>query len=80
MAFFIAYLTTTYFGIDKELIARGLLGFNAVLTAIVFSGINKSDPFWRITGSILSTMVSVLFIKLKWLQLTFPFVIVLIIL
>lgn len=71
----IAYLLAIFLGIEAQYIDMGLIGFNAVLSAIVFAGKARSDILWGLAATILSTLISILFIKLEWIQLTFPFVV-----
>lgn len=71
----IAYFLALFLGIEAQYIDMGLIGFNAVLSAIVFASRARSDIFWGLAATILSTLISILFIKLEWIQLTFPFVV-----
>lgn len=52
----------------------GLYGFNAVLCAIVIAGDRVRDGIWVLLSVVLSLGVSLLMIKLGFVQLTFPFV------
>lgn len=66
-------------GQSLEEISLGLFGFNAVLTAIVFSGPRKADGLWVLIGSFITIIIHNLLIDSKALDIvggvfTFPFV------
>lgn len=63
-------------GIEMDAIQAGLLGFNAVLSAIVFSGKQAVDAAWAIVAVVLTSFLSSLMIWQGLTQLTFPFVLV----
>ncbi|QOW09061.1 urea transporter [Kaistella flava (ex Peng et al. 2021)] len=61
-------------------IHMGLFGFNAVLSAIVFSGFKKADGFWVLIAVVITVAVDDLLIDFEVLSpvggvLTFPFVV-----
>lgn len=55
-------------------INNGLLSYNAILCAMVFAGPKLKDALSILIAVLLSFVVSYLFIKLKIIPLTFPFV------
>ncbi|AYN04335.1 urea transporter [Flavobacterium sp. 140616W15] len=57
-----------------ELVMTGLLSYNAVLCAIVFSGDKIKDGIWVIIAIILSLVVSFIMSVYQMTPLTFPFV------
>ncbi|RMZ59577.1 urea transporter [Chryseobacterium nematophagum] len=62
-----------------EKIHMGLFGFNAVLSAIVFSGFKKSDGFWVLLAVVLTVIIDDFLVDHNVLNevggvLTFPFV------
>ncbi|CAA7386235.1 MULTISPECIES: urea transporter [Chryseobacterium] len=62
-----------------EKIHMGLFGFNAVLSAIVFSGFKKSDGFWVLLAVVLTVVIDDFLVDHNVLNevggvLTFPFV------
>lgn len=63
-----------YLQMDNQMISDGLLGFNAVLCAIAFSGEKFKDGLWVLIAVILSTIISIWMITYEYMQLTFPFV------
>jgi urea transporter len=58
----------------------GIFGYNAVLCAIVFNGYKFSNYAFIVLSSLLTSIVTGLMLKFNFLVLTFPFVIVSIIL
>ena len=57
----------------------GLFGFNAILSAIVFSGIKKADAFWVGIAVLVTIFIHIILVHTKVLEavggvLTFPFV------
>lgn len=67
-------------GQSEDMIFMGLFGFNAVLTAIAFSGVEKENGFWVLVGSILTIFINIFFVHYNLLKFvggpfTFPFVV-----
>lgn len=67
-----SYLAT--FFIDISLVSMGLMGFNAALCAIVFSGTKFKNIILTFLSTILSLVITLLFFHFEWTVLTFPFV------
>ncbi|TXH22715.1 MAG: urea transporter [Chitinophagaceae bacterium] len=68
-----------YFGVPMEDIHAGLFGFNALLSAIVFSGIKKNDAVWVGLSVLITSFIHVICIKISAFEavggvFTFPFV------
>lgn len=66
-------------GQTEEMIFLGLFGFNAVLTAIVFSVSESGNRTWAIIGVMLTLIIHIILVRTDWLNpvggtLTFPFV------
>lgn len=66
-------------GYSADTVYMGLMGYNSVLTAIVFAGFKPKDGFWVFLSVILTLAVQIIFIESGWLNafggvLTFPFV------
>lgn len=60
-------------------IQMGLFGFNAILTAIVFSGTKKTDALWVLIGTVITIVIHNILVDYNVLNavggvLTFPFV------
>lgn len=66
----IAYLLK----VDLDSISMGLLGYNAVLTAIVFSGKKPVNFLWTLVSALFSVLICLIFSKIHFIALTFPFV------
>lgn len=67
------------YGQPADQVNLGLFGFNAVLTAIVFSGAGKADGLWVLAGSVITIVIHNLLIDYHLLDVvggifTFPFV------
>lgn len=60
--------------VDLDTISMGLMGYNAVLTAIVFSGKNSMSWIWSIVSAMITVVMMLLFSALQLPALTFPFV------
>ena len=63
-----------------EKVYLGIFGFNALLTAIAFSGYRKKDVVWVIAGSVITIYINILFHENNIFQLvggafTLPFVV-----
>ena len=72
-------LLSQVFGQSTELVYVGLFGFNAILTAIVFSGTEKENGFWVLIGAISTIFITIFFVHFDFLRhvggiFTFPFV------
>ncbi len=63
-----------YCFVETEIIANGLLSYNAVLCAIVFAGRKRQDIGWMFLSVILSVFFTLLMFKLNIVVLTLPFV------
>lgn len=66
-------------GQPADQVNLGLFGFNAVLTAIVFSGNKKTDGLWVLTGSVITIVIHNVLVNYHVLDVvggifTFPFV------
>lgn len=66
-------------GQSTDIVYMGLFGFNAVLTAIVFSGDEKEDGFWVLVGSVITIFINIFLVHFNILKyfggtFTFPFV------
>lgn len=70
----IAGFISEIYGAPMELVATGLLSYNAVLCAIVFVGDKINDGIWVIIAIILSLVVSFAMSAYQMVPLTFPFV------
>lgn len=64
-----------YFSAQAEAINLGLLSYNAVLCAIVFSGHKIIDGIWALAAVLVALFISMLMTKFNLMELTFPFVI-----
>lgn len=79
VASLLATLLSQIVGQSTDMIYTGLFGFNAVLTAIVFSGYQKGDGFWVLVGTLLTIFINVFLVHFNLLEyvggaFTFPFV------
>lgn len=79
IASLLATLLSQVFGQSTELVYVGLFGFNAILTAIVFSGTEKENGFWVLIGAISTIFITIFFVHFDFLRhvggiFTFPFV------
>lgn len=70
----VAGMLAALYGVSAESVAMGLLGYNAVLCAIVFAGDRLKDGVWVFTSIVLSLIVSFVFSANEITPLTFPFV------
>lgn len=80
IASLLATLLSQVFGQSTELVYVGLFGFNAILTAIVFSGTKKENGFWVLIGATITIFVTIFLVHFNLLKyvggiFTFPFVI-----
>ena len=75
VAALLASFISLYIGQPIINIEFGLFGFNAVLCGIAMAGNKISDILWALLATLLSLIVTFIFMKLGWVQLTFPFVI-----
>ncbi len=71
----IAGLIAFLMGTGITAINQGLLSFNAVLCAIAINDKGKSTFLLAIGAIIISVLLSLLFLRLSLIQLTFPFVV-----
>lgn len=62
------------FSVPAENANSGLVGYNAVLCAIVFAGNKTKDGIWVLFSVALASIISHLMSNLTYPQLTFPFV------
>ncbi|MCC7331274.1 MAG: urea transporter [Flavobacteriales bacterium] len=69
-----AGVLATYFFVDTNQIASGLLSYNAVLCAIVFAGDKPKDGLWSFGAIVLSLFIGLFMSHYQLIQLTFPFV------
>lgn len=67
-------ILSQYLAVEPESISRGLLSFNAVLCAILFSGNQFRNAAGALVSVLLSLIISVTMLKYNLIQLTFPFV------
>src|SRR5690554_1703500 len=79
IASLLATLLSQVFGQSTELVYVGLFGFNAILTAIVFSGTEKENGFWVLIGAIITILINIFLVHYNLLKyvggtFTFPFV------
>lgn len=79
IASLIATLLSQVFGQSAELVYVGLFGFNAILTAIVFSGTAKEKGLWVLIGATVTIFITIFFVHFNLLRhvggtFTFPFV------
>lgn len=72
---FISGLIAMIFLMPIETIWMGLFSYNAVLSAIVFSGKGIMNVVLALTSVILSLLIAIIMYKFGLTQLTFPFVI-----
>lgn len=63
------------FGADLNRLSLGLFSFNAVLTAIVFAGPTLKHWLWSFFSVSISLVITLIFLYMGWMQLTFPFVV-----
>ena len=61
-------------GTDADAVAWGLLGYNAVLCAIVFAGPAGEDGLWVLLSVLAALLVGQMFLHAGLTALTFPFV------
>lgn len=59
---------------QPDVINQGLTGYNAILCAFVFSGLQKSNILWAIIATLLACFISMMLVKFGIIELTFPFV------
>lgn len=79
IASLLATLLSQVFGQSAELVYVGLFGFNAILTAIVFSGPEKENGFWVLIGATITIFITIFLVHFDLLEhvggtFTFPFV------
>lgn len=79
IASLLATLLSQVLGQSAELVYVGLFGFNAILTAIVFSGTEKENGFWVLIGAIITILINIFLVHYNLLKyvggtFTFPFV------
>lgn len=79
IASLLATLLSQVLGQSTELVYVGLFGFNAILTAIVFSGTEKENGFWVLIGAIITILINIFLVHYNLLKyvggtFTFPFV------
>ncbi|MBO3099965.1 urea transporter [Gelidibacter pelagius] len=79
IASLLATLLSQVFGQSAELVYVGLFGFNAVLTAIVFSGTEKENGLWVLIGATITICINIFLVDFNLLKhvggtFTFPFV------
>ena len=62
---------------DENAIHNGLFGYNAVLTAIVFSGLRKRALIWVLFGVVITLVIQIALLQVNFPGgiLTFPFVV-----
>ena len=64
----------SFIHVSPDLIGMGLLSYNAVLCAIVFTGKKTANIVWMVVSTLLSVMIYILMAKYNFVPLTFPFV------
>ncbi len=79
IASLLATLLSQVFGQSAELVYVGLFGFNAILTAIVFSGTEKENGLWVLIGASITIFINIFLVHFNLLKymggtFTFPFV------
>lgn len=79
IASFVGAVFALFYGQNHEQIQIGLFGFNALLTAIVFSGNKKTDIFWVFLGVVITILLNNILFNLSVFNkfggvFTFPFV------
>ncbi len=79
IASFVGAVFAWFYGQNHEQIQIGLFGFNALLTAIVFSGNKKTDIFWVFLGVVITILLNNILFNLSVFNkfggvFTFPFV------
>jgi len=70
----LAAVLSYWFSAPAASIGMGLLGYNAVLCAIVFAGNKVEDGIWVFISTALSVAICLTMYKYNLTQLTFPFV------
>lgn len=79
IASLLATLLSQMSGQSTELVYVGLFGFNAILTAIVFSGTEKENGLWLLIGATITISINIFLVDFNLLKyvggtFTFPFV------
>ena len=59
---------------DLYSINMGLFAYNTVLCAIVFANFEKNSYIFALFSTIFALIIQIIFIKLSFIALTFPFV------
>ncbi len=79
IASLLATLLSQVLGQSAELVYVGLFGFNAILTAIFFSGTEKENGLWVLIGASITICINIFLVEFNLLKyvggpFTFPFV------